>query len=278
VNDLYVRADRTVLPGFAAALAGRPASAVHRADFAAGPEKVREEVNAAVAEVTRGMIPDLLPPGSITRGTESVLLNALWVRLVWASPFDSAHTRDQVFHTPGGDRAVPTMRRTEYFQVSEAAGLRMLTLGGHHDLYLDVVLSEEGGTRAPVVTARAHRELMRGLGSARVDVALPRFRVESGFELLPLLPELAAAAGRPSDDLRGITGDPLMVDAIIHRAVLSVDEVGAEGAAATAIMMVTGAMPQRPLEFHVDRPFAFTVSDRETGTILFLGTVHDPRG
>lgn len=27
----------------------------------------------------------------------------------------------------------------------------------------------------------------------------------------------------------------------------------------------------------VDRPFAFTVSDSETGTILFLGTVHDPR-
>ena len=27
----------------------------------------------------------------------------------------------------------------------------------------------------------------------------------------------------------------------------------------------------------VDRPFAFTVSDRQTGTILFLGSVHDPR-
>jgi serine protease inhibitor len=30
-------------------------------------------------------------------------------------------------------------------------------------------------------------------------------------------------------------------------------------------------------ELLVDRPFAFTVSDRETGTILFLGSVHDPR-
>ena len=33
-----------------------------------------------------------------------------------------------------------------------------------------------------------------------------------------------------------------------------------------------------PPPFLVDRPFAFTVSDRQTGAILFLGTVHDPRG
>ncbi|WP_306367938.1 serpin family protein [Nocardiopsis sp. CC223A] len=274
VNDLYVRADRTVLPGFAAALAERPASAVHRADFAAAPEKVREEINAAVTEVTRGMIPDLLPPGTVTADTESVLLNALWVRLVWTSPFDSAHTVEQVFHAPGGDRPVPTMRLTDHFQVAEAAGLRMLTLAGHHDLYLDVLLSEDGGTEPPVLTEGAHRELCGALRSQRVDVALPRFRVESGFELLPLLPELAATAGGPGDDLRGITGDPLQVDAIIHRAVLSVDEVGAEGAAATAVMAVAAAMPQRPVEFHVDRPFAFVL--RRGSAALFLGRVTDP--
>ncbi|MFL1438194.1 serpin family protein [Nocardiopsis protaetiae] len=276
VNDLYVRADRTVLPGFAAELAGRPASAVRPVDFAADPEKVRREINAAVAEVTRGMIPDLLSPGAVTAGTESVLLNALWVRLVWASPFDSERTEERVFHAPGGDRPVPTMRQTDHFQVAGAAGLRMLTLAGHHGLYLDVVLPEEG-TEPPVLTAGAHRALLGSLRSERVDVALPRFRVESGFELLPLLPGLAAAAGGPSDDLRGITGDPLQVDAIIHRAVLNVDEVGAEGAAATAVMMTLGSAmpPPRPLEFHVDRPFAFVL--RRGSAALFLGRVTDPR-
>lgn len=33
-----------------------------------------------------------------------------------------------------------------------------------------------------------------------------------------------------------------------------------------------------PPPFLVNGPFAFTVSDRQTGTILFLGSVHDPRG
>ncbi|CAL9591416.1 hypothetical protein SUDANB121_05264 [Nocardiopsis dassonvillei] len=276
VNDLYVRADRTVLPGFAEKLAGRPASAVRRADFAADPEKVREEINSAVAEVTRGMIPDLLAPGSVTAGTESVLLNALWVRLVWIRPFDSARTEKRVFHAPGGDRRVPAMRLTDHFRTAEAAGLRMLTLAGHHDLYLDVVLSEEGGTEPPRLTARSYRALLESLRSERVDVALPRFRVESGFELLPRLPGLEATAGRPGSGLSGITGEPLRVDAIIHRAVLNVDEVGAEGAAATAVMAVAGAvMPRRPREFHVDRPFAFVL--RRGSAALFLGRITDPR-
>lgn len=274
VNDLYVRAGQTVLPGFAAALAERPSSAVRHADFADAPEKVRQEINASVAETTRGMIPDLLPAGSVTAGTRSVLLNALWARLVWISPFDPENTAERVFHTPGGDRRVPTMRQTEHFPVAEAAGLRMLTLSGHHGLHLDIVLSGDGAVAAPVLTAGTYRALLEARRPERVEVTLPRFRVESGFELLPLLPGLAAVAGGPGGDLSGITGDPLQVDAIIHRAVLNVDEVGAEGAAATAVMMVLGAMPQRPREFHVDRPFAFVL--RRGSAALFLGRITDP--
>jgi serpin B len=31
------------------------------------------------------------------------------------------------------------------------------------------------------------------------------------------------------------------------------------------------------LVFRVDKPFAFSISDQQTGTILFLGAVNDPR-
>ena len=274
VNDLYVRADRTVLPGFAAALAERPTAAVHRTDFTADPERTRTKINAAVAETTRGTIPDLLPAGAVTADTESVLLNALWMQLAWALPFDPGHTSDQVFHTPGRDRPVPTMHQSGPFHLAEAAGLRMLTLAGHHGLFLDIILPLDDSAHPPVPTEDAYRALHRALLPQLVDVALPRFRVESGFELLPSLPGLAEAMGGTGGGLRGITGDPLRVDAIIHRAVLSVDEIGAKGAAATAVMMVMGAVPQHTGEFRADRPFTFVL--RRGPAVLFLGRVTDP--
>ncbi|MDT0329611.1 serpin family protein [Nocardiopsis lambiniae] len=275
VNDLYVRQGGAVLPGFASALAARPGSAVRSADFAAAPERARADINTAVADVTRGMITDLIPRGTITSETESILVNALWVRLMWLEPFEAAATRERVFHTPDGDRSVPTMWRSGHARVAEADGLRLLTLSGRHGLDLDIVLSEEGGTEPPALTLESHRTLREAARSETVNVALPRFRVESGFELLEALPDLAAVAGRPTRDLSGITGDPLRLDAIVHRAVLSVDEIGAEGAAATAVFAVAAAMPLAPpVEFVVDRPFAFVL--RRGASVLFLGRITDP--
>jgi len=57
-----------------------------------------------------------------------------------------------------------------------------------------------------------------------------------------------------------------------------VDEKGTEAAAATAVIVGLTSVPSRePIEIRVDRPFLFAIRDRETGTVLFLGRVVDPR-
>jgi serine protease inhibitor len=59
---------------------------------------------------------------------------------------------------------------------------------------------------------------------------------------------------------------------VVQTTYIRVDEEGTEAAAVTDGVMAESAGPPPLL---VDRPFVFTVSDREAGTILFLGTVHD---
>lgn len=68
------------------------------------------------------------------------------------------------------------------------------------------------------------------------------------------------------------------IDAVIHKTFIDVDELGTEAAAATAIAMF-GSAPSYPPKFEmvVDRPFLYAICDSETGTILFMGTVNDPR-
>lgn len=65
------------------------------------------------------------------------------------------------------------------------------------------------------------------------------------------------------------------LEVVVQKTYIRVDERGTEAAAVTGAVMAESAGPP---PFLVDRPFAFTVSDRETGAVLFLGTVHDPRG
>ena len=69
----------------------------------------------------------------------------------------------------------------------------------------------------------------------------------------------------------------LFISAVAHKAFIEVDEKGTEAAAATAALMEIKGEVGKPVEFRADRPFLFMLRDRETGAILFVGRVLDPR-
>jgi serpin B len=73
-----------------------------------------------------------------------------------------------------------------------------------------------------------------------------------------------------------MTGSPgLYIDAVLHKAFVSLDEAGTEAAAATAVIMKEEA-PEQQAEVTIDRPFIFLIRDIETGAILFVGRVMNP--
>jgi serpin B len=70
----------------------------------------------------------------------------------------------------------------------------------------------------------------------------------------------------------------LVIDDVLHKAFVGVDEYGTEAAAATAVIMrLTSGLASDPVEFRVDRPFIFAIRDTTTGTLLFLGRVMNPQ-
>ncbi|OOC54471.1 MULTISPECIES: serpin family protein [Nocardiopsis] len=276
LNGLYVPADLEVLPDFEARVRGRAGAEVGRADFARDAEGVRSRINGKVADVTRGLIRELLPPGGVRPDLRMLLVNALWVKVVWPDPFDPAQTRARTFHTPDGKRRVPTMHRSARLPHAQARGWSMVSLEGDHELVLDVLLPDGRTTAPPPVSAEVLADLYRERSSQQVELTLPRFRVETDTSLLE---PLAAVGVRrmATDEARfdGISPEPLRADEILHQSVLRVDEKGAEGAAATAVMMLRAAFtPTRPVRFTVDRPFVFVLRRRES--VLFLGRVTDP--
>lgn len=80
-------------------------------------------------------------------------------------------------------------------------------------------------------------------------------------------------------DLSGIAGRPgdIFASALVHQAVITVDEKGTEAAAATAMLMEpTSGFGGHIKAITVDRPFFYAIHDTTTGAPLFLGQITDP--
>jgi serpin B len=253
-------------------------------DFGA-TEDSRRRINGWIEGRTRERIRDLLRPGDLSAATVLVLTNAIHFKGTWLVRFDEQLTRDEAFFVEAERPViVPLMELTGPFGLLETDEVQALELpydGGR--LSMVVLLPRDRGGLAALEAGLTEERLgdwLAGLRERRVRVRLPRFGVESRFHLEHTLPRmgmpLAFAAGRA--DFSGICGAPgeIWIDLVIHQSFVEVDEAGTEAAAATAVVLKRGG-PAPPAEFRADHPFVFLIRDRETGAILFLGRVTDPR-
>jgi serpin B len=79
-------------------------------------------------------------------------------------------------------------------------------------------------------------------------------------------------------DFSGITStEALMLQEVVQKAYIAVDEKGTETAAATTVMGdLDGGAPPMPKQVQLDRPFLFFIRDLPTQALLFMGQVVEP--
>ena len=212
-----------------------------------------------------------------------VLLNTVYFRGTWTTTFDEADTTDAPFTLADGTVVrLPTMRRTDAaIAVGGGDGFRMARLpyGGDERFGMEILLPDEGVALDDLLAdldAGAWRAAVDSLGyGASLEVALPSFELEWDADLTEVLQALGMRSAFGGGDFTPMSSANPFLDTVVQKTYIRVDEQGTEAAAVTGGAMATSAGPS---PFVVDRPFAFAVSDEETDTILFLGTVHDPRG
>ena len=283
-NALYGQTGERFRRAFLSALARDYGAGLRTADFERAPDAARTQINAWVAEQTARKIPQLLAAGDVDPSTRLMLVNAVYLKARWLSPFTKQSTIAAVFHAPGGPFEVPTMHQIGTFGYVQGAGYQALELpyrGGR--LAFDILLPSPGGLQ-PLLARLAgdgSLSLLAGLTRQQVGLALPKFRLDTRFQLATALQGLGMRlAFEPGDaDLSGIAGRPggLYIKSVVHEAYLSVDEAGTEAAAATGVGISATAMPAPPrINFVVDRPFAFVLRDLKTGAVLFTGVVSHP--
>ncbi|MGW4062836.1 serpin family protein [Amycolatopsis sp. NPDC004747] len=279
-NTLWADDRLPLEDSFKAELAEWPGAAVASAPFEKDPEAARALINDDVGRTTRGLIPQLLSPGSIDADVAAVLVNALYLKAAWKLPFREANTSDAPFHAPSGTRDVPTMWLGENLGYAHTGGWQAVQLAAAGGLQAVVLLPD--GDLAEAETGLGRAELTGLLGKIRfkrVELSLPKISLDVSSTLGGVLRGLGVSTlFTDRADLTGLSPDPrLTVSEVLHQAVLRVDEQGFEGAAATALVMrLTSMMIDEPVAVTVDRPFLLLVRHAGTGALYFLARVVEP--
>lgn len=108
-----------------------------------------------------------------------------------------------------------------------------------------------------------------------VELSLPRFTISSDLNLNTVLETMGITDLFTTEraNLTKMSQDPIFVSSVIHKAIIEVNEVGTEAAAAAG---GTVAFKQHPSAFNCNRPFGFLIVERLTNTLVFSGQVRQP--
>jgi serpin B len=250
-------------------------------DFAADPEAARMAINQWVAVQTRDRILKLLGPGTISAATRFALVNAIYFKGSWVTPFEKEATTDTGFHLLDGTTVrVPTMHGSLEGSYATGAGWQAFDVP-YSGARMTIILPDAG--RFADVERSIDPAFLAALDENpafdRINLALPRWSTTTALDLVERLKQLGVTDlfDGAKADLTGIADARLYVGAVIHQATITVDENGTEAAAATAVVGDTsGGGPDDEVSVTVDRPFIYLIRDNGSNEILFAGRVLDP--
>ncbi|XP_041449178.1 serpin B3 [Drosophila obscura] len=249
-----------------------------------GSSSAAETINSWVEKETEKLIKNIVSPGALNDSTRLVLVNAIYFKGVWSIRFDEEDTREEDFFPEQGNPfKVSMMNVVHSFQYAElpqlgATALKMLYTDC--DLSMIVILPNENTglknleQKLPTTSLRA---ITSDMSLTKVDVKIPKFRVEFEQELSSAFKKMGMKrifSDEAELDQTLESQEAIKVSQLLHKAFIDVNEVGTEAAAATAAVMSMRSLPATPVDrpklFHANRPFYYTICDRNQG-ILFVG-------
>ncbi|NWZ44002.1 SERP3 protein, partial [Brachypodius atriceps] len=208
--------------------------------------------------------------------SQVTLVSTLYFRSMWQKKFSLMDSQMLPFTTPEGSTLnVPTMHHTaevNYGQFQTAAleafsVVELPYLGEKLSMFL-VLPSHK---RTPLSQIESHLSAKtitlwaNSLKRTKMDIFLPRFSIQSLFDLKTVLSALGIrdAFDPITADFKGISEqESLYISEAIHKAQIEVTEDGTKASGATAMVLLKRS--RTPI-FKADRPFTFFLRQASTG-------------
>lgn len=234
-------------------------------------------INSWCSTATKGLIPSIVDESLITPDTRLAVGNAVYVKGAWEVQFDKSMTSREPFTTGSGSVvSVDMMHATRTVKARETDRAVTIALPFRHaDLAFVAAVPKIGET-----ASLSRVDLTSVLDEAPVEtmIALPKFHAEFSQPLKKALVALGLvdAWSALSADFSAMTGDrSLSLGFVQHKAVITVDESGAEAAAVTVGGVVASSARLMP-KFVADHPFLWAIVHVPSRSLVILGREDDP--
>lgn len=240
-------------------------------------------INQWVADKTDDMIHDLLTPDDMgDPNLVSFLLNAICFKGAWENQFDELLTVNSYFDS-GKQTAMMMSQENDFLYAENDLYQSVILPYGNGSYQMTLFLPRQGKTLDDVVEAMSGKNWNAAeYKNYEVMLSMPRIETDTNQDLEKVMASLGMKnAFMDNGDAHGFldfcyfgdneeNSDQCWISMMRQKAHLKLDEKGTEAAAATVIAVSDKAMPQY-VEFTADRPFLYTISERSTGSIFFIG-------
>lgn len=231
-------------------------------------EGIVEYVNKFVTDKTHNMIREMInkPFDTMTR---AVILDVLYFKDSWCSPFESLATTKEPFYGKTSETEVDMMHQTGTFEVYD----NIIRLKYANTPVVMEIVKDISDVDSAYQYYCSNYSKVAACNNVRLS--LPKFEMELELNLNNALK--AAGITELYDEGKAdisLLADNLYVSDIIQKTKISLDEQGTEASAVTMVISKdTAFMPEEVqyVDFIVNRPFMFVLRNTNTDELLFTG-------
>jgi serpin B len=209
------------------------------------------------------------------------LINAIYFKADWKLEFEEKNTTKQLFYPETENGELVDMMHLEtdklFYQKNDL--FSSVILPYKNDKYsMTVLLPNEDKSTNDIVeklNSNTWENWQNNYETTDVRLSLPKFKFEYKNSLNDELSNLGFGDLFGTPNLLGISDDNLTVSKVLQKTFIDVNEKGTEAAAVTVIGIEVTSLPLVS-EINCNKPFLFLITEKNTGSICFIGKVGKP--
>ncbi|XP_055379592.1 uncharacterized protein LOC129610854 [Condylostylus longicornis] len=243
-------------------------------DFADSKNSV-SKINEWVSNNTNNKIQNLVDESVISPETKMVLVNAIHFKGNWKIPLLS---REGEFFNDGTTETKANMMFIEddflYSDLDDLNAKAVKIPYANSDLSMLLILpTEKTGIHGLEEKLKTNNliEIANNMVTREVAITLPKFQIESKFDLNKVLENMGMKEMFTDDakfNFFKSTGAS-KIGKVLHKAFIDVNESGTEAAASTGLTIVPTSLNLNMKYFYADHPFFFAIVDN--ANVYFSG-------